>query len=574
MSSKTTFKRIALIAVAGLGLGVLSVAPSSAVQQMDSLTISSATAAQQTTETATAGSAVATLSFLGSLGADTMTVTASLVSGPAGNTALPVLAVSETSSASASVPSLVATVAPTGSNVFASAKFKVYMNAPAVAGSYVVKLTPAVTGGTANATAVTLTITVTAIPSADTVAASATSILNAGETVTATADATVAASKTASTTDAAATIKVSLLNAAGSPAVESYTATISGPGTIGAAATAATTAGGARIAVVKNTDVVGVFPDGNSGVATITISSAAGKVLATETVTFYGSAASLTASTTTAGKLSKNYLGVGETSTVTIVSLDSAGVARASSGITTATPASTSIATAAISGDVVTFTGVAVGTTNVVISDGTLSYTVPVTVTAKTAKTVTMTLNSATYGPGELATLTVTATDANGKPVADGARSLFGAAVVSNVALNNATLPGTSVTLVDGKATYTFYTPVGSGTLLLTSTEGSATDNVIAGGTAATISASSTISNASADAATDAANEATDAANAATDAALAAADAADAATAAAQDASDAVAALSAEVSKLIASLKAQITSLTNLVIKIQKKVKA
>jgi len=574
MSSKTTFKRIALVAVAGLGLGVLSVAPSSAVQQMDSLTISSATAAQQTTETATAGSAVATLSFLGSVGVDTMTVTASLVSGPAGNTALPVLAVSETTTASASVPGLVATVAPTGASTFASAKFKVYMNAPAVVGSYVVKLTPAVTGGTANAAAVTLTITVTAIPSADTVAATATSILNAGETVTATADATVAATKTASTSAAAATIVVGLLNAAGSTAVESYTATVSGPGTIGSGTSAnvASITGGARIAIVKYNDIVQLFPDGNSGVSTVTISSAAGKVLATETVTFYGAAASLGASTT--AKLSKNYLGVAETSTVTIVSYDAAGVARASSGITTATPASTAIATAAISGDVVVFTGVAVGTTNVVITDGTLSYTVPVTVTKSTAKTVTMSLDAASYGPGEKATLTVTATDANGKPVADGTRSLFGAAVVSNVALNNATLPGTSVTLVDGKATYTFYTPVGSGTLLLTSTEGSATDNVIAAGTAATISASATIANASADAATDAANEATDAANAATDAALAAADAADAATAAAQDASDAVAALSATVAKLVASLKAQITSLTNLVIKIQKKVKA
>ena len=83
---------------------------------------------------------------------------------------------------------------------------------------------------------------------------------------------------------------------------------------------------------------------------------------------------------------------------------------------------------------------------------------------------------------------------------------------------------------------------------------------------------------AAASAATDAANEATDAANAAanaaTDAALAAAEAADAATAAAQDASDAVAALSAQVGQLIAGIKAQITSLTNLVIKIQKKVRA
>jgi len=77
-----------------------------------------------------------------------------------------------------------------------------------------------------------------------------------------------------------------------------------------------------------------------------------------------------------------------------------------------------------------------------------------------------------------------------------------------------------------------------------------------------------------AQAATDAAAEATDAANAATDAANAAAEAADAATAAAQDAADAVAALSTQVSEMVSALKKQITALTNLVIKIQKKVKA
>jgi hypothetical protein len=79
---------------------------------------------------------------------------------------------------------------------------------------------------------------------------------------------------------------------------------------------------------------------------------------------------------------------------------------------------------------------------------------------------------------------------------------------------------------------------------------------------------------ATAQAATDAAAEATDAANAATDAANAAAEAADAATAAAQDAADAVAALSTQVSEMVNALKKQITALTNLVIKIQKKVKA
>jgi hypothetical protein len=75
-------------------------------------------------------------------------------------------------------------------------------------------------------------------------------------------------------------------------------------------------------------------------------------------------------------------------------------------------------------------------------------------------------------------------------------------------------------------------------------------------------------------AAADAAAEATDAANAATDAANAAAEAADAATAAAQDAADAVAALSTQVTEMVSALKKQITALTNLVIKIQKKVKA
>jgi hypothetical protein len=88
-----------------------------------------------------------------------------------------------------------------------------------------------------------------------------------------------------------------------------------------------------------------------------------------------------------------------------------------------------------------------------------------------------------------------------------------------------------------------------------------------------TVTADSSTADA-ATAAADAAAEATDAANAATDAANAAAEAADAATAAAQDAADAVAALSTQVSEMVNALKKQITALTNLVIKIQKKVRA
>ena len=99
---------------------------------------------------------------------------------------------------------------------------------------------------------------------------------------------------------------------------------------------------------------------------------------------------------------------------------------------------------------------------------------------------------------------------------------------------------------------------------------------VAAGVRTATVSvtAPNTTTGSVAQAAVDAAAEATDAANAATDAANAAAEAADAATAAAQDAADAVAALSTQVSEMVNALKKQITALTNLVIKIQKKVKA
>ena len=95
-----------------------------------------------------------------------------------------------------------------------------------------------------------------------------------------------------------------------------------------------------------------------------------------------------------------------------------------------------------------------------------------------------------------------------------------------------------------------------------------------AGVASATVTVAADAAAAQSQAAADAAAEATDAANAATDAANAAAEAADAATAAAQDAADAVAALSTAVSEMVSALKKQITALTNLVIKIQKKVRA
>jgi len=200
---------------------------------------------------------------------------------------------------------------------------------------------------------------------------------------------------------------------------------------------------------------------------------------------------------------------------------------------------------------------------------------VSVRVGSTTAASVSWALDASSYVPGALATLTVTLKDAAGLPVVNGAyANIFAGASTSSLALAGGSLPGTSVTAATstGSPTYTFNMPVTAGDVVIKNTTGTGValaNQAVAVSLTANVSADTT-----AQAAADAAAEATDAANAATDAANAAAEAADAATAAAQDASDAVAALSTQVTTMIDALKKQITALTNLVIKIQKKVKA
>jgi len=201
-----------------------------------------------------------------------------------------------------------------------------------------------------------------------------------------------------------------------------------------------------------------------------------------------------------------------------------------------------------------------------------LTTTIDVTVGGARFKE-TITLNKTEYTQGEAMVVTRTATDASGNPVADGSAA---PAVVFNKAVGGTT-PGAGYyvggKLATSSSKPTVFAPVAQGVFeaRIVGYNGSLT-------TTSPIIATATIgedaATAAATAAADAAAEATDAANAATDAANAAAEAADAATAAAQDAADAVAALSTQVSEMVDALKKQITALTNLVIKIQKKVKA
>jgi hypothetical protein len=200
-----------------------------------------------------------------------------------------------------------------------------------------------------------------------------------------------------------------------------------------------------------------------------------------------------------------------------------------------------------------------------------LTTTVVVTVGGSRYKE-TVAFDKASYGMGEAMVITRTAVDKSGNKVADGSSA---PAVVFNKAVGG-TAPAAGFyvggTLATSSSKPAVFAPTASGVFEARITgynSATATSAIIAtatvGDDAATVSSQ---------AAADAAAEATDAANAATDAANAAAEAADAATAAAQDAADAVAALSAQVATLISGLKAQLTALTNLVIKIQKKVKA
>jgi hypothetical protein len=621
MSTKTTFKRVALVAVAALGLGVLSIAPSSAVVNSDSLVVSSATAAQTTAETATATSATVTLSFLASALNDSMSVTTSLVSGPATSIALPYLQLVETAAASIdtvtsglsvgvgsvtnpNTPSKVVNNVNGAAQV--SAKYKVYVgtnntDAPTVAGTYVVKLTPAnISSGSLNATAQTITITVTKTTA--NIAVGGTAILNRGETGTATTDDTgVTASKDALSTDAAASIVVALKNSAAGTPVESYTATLTGPGTLGAEASndlqsSQTKLG--RSILVRYNDVVQVWADGTSGVAKVTISTASGVVIGTKEVTFYGDATAISASTTalTTGTVAK----VGSNAKlITFKVTDAAGTAVNTGSYYLVSAAATTISNTytacntwnATDGFTCNVDGVAKGSTTVFVTnkpsatDTTVtsvvkSADVAVRVGTTTPASVSVTLDKASYNPGEKATLTVTLKDADGNVVPSGDYTAIFATggIASSYALGTTSDTTTALGLlaaVDGVKTYTLYMPNTEGDISFTWTTGSTAAGALTGlataNQAVKGSATVSVSSAAGSAAIDAANEATDAANAATDAALAAADAADAATAAAEDASAAVATLAKSVNTALNNLKKQITALTALVNKLLKR---
>jgi hypothetical protein len=584
MSTTTNFKRIALVAVASLGLGVLSSVPSNAAINADSVTLSATTAAQTTAETYTATSATVTVSFFGAT-SDSMSVTTALTSAPAGNTALPVLRLIETSSATIASPTSVlgavgetytantaVSVRAQAGTVVTTAKFAVYLalstntnSAPTVVGAYGVKITPATLGGSGalqGSVAQNLTITVTAAASLDTKAAAATTdVFIQGTTAAgyvASTDSVVAIPKTAAVGTAASAAFLYILpaNAADTTAAaESLTVTT----TIGGLGTAANAIQG-RSLIVKGVGTaptyVYIYPDGNGGKASITVTSASGVLLSTKSVTFAGTATKF--GTAAIPATSASVIGLSGTTTTIVgaaaqdvdsnVASDATVYAFSSDSTKATVPATAITYAAATSNFPVTVTAVAVGTVTITFGNASTlaastfkSNAVTVRVgnlPAAASRNVKVALDKATYAPGEQAKITVTVVDVDGNAVVGGsATDVFAAGGISANATLGSSSDTTTATTFDIAAltntkVYTVYMPFSAGTgkvkFSWTGGTGLAVANQVAGSVEVNL--------------TD-----TNAANAA-----------------------AIAALQTSV----ASLRTLLVTLTNLVLKIQKKVKA
>jgi trimeric autotransporter adhesin len=632
MSTKTTFKRIALVAVAALGLGVFSVAPSSAT--VSALAISapvngtSTNSADGFVSDSTTAATLTVSALLDTVG-DTVTVSFIQKSGPTTSQALMYYVDSATSGASridteatltanAGTQRAVASASDTTTGIVAStgqfrltrgtagyagANFDIQLDsfAARAAGTYVYTVVAKGYSGSAAVQTVTqdVSIVVAAATGASKVVdpskSSATLALGATWTGVAGTDSAVSTLATASAT-VKGVIRVINNNASNAAVAESITVTVTGPGVV--RKNGDSSAGKSIVVIGDGNDDIEILSDGTAGTASISVKTTS-LTHAAKTVTFYAASAS-----TSVAAANKPVIAVGANDNVIAATLkDVNGATWAGTAyIWAASAADALIAgsetpaactyTASLSAHLCAVAGKLAGTANFVVADSdskTATTTVKsapaaVRVSTGTPTTVKLAFDKATYAPGEKAQIWVTAVDAAGLALAQQTiNNLFATGGISSstaLGTGSDTLTATFADIagatsatagtVAGYKVYTVYMPFASGDVKITATGG--TGVALAG--RVEVSATATVVNSSVDAATDAANEATDAANAATDAALAAADAADAATAAAQDASDAVAALSASVSKLISSLRAQITSLTNLVIKIQKKVRA
>jgi len=294
-------------------------------------------------------------------------------------------------------------------------------------------------------------------------------------------------------------VSVEQINAAGAQISASLTKkvefTLSGPGSLN---TDPTVAGVTSNYVIKDALVatplqsVTVYADGRGGPSTLTV-KVDGKTVGAKTIHFYGKIAKVeltqnksiaeagldAAAYNTFGALcaavpafeavAKDADGVVVPAPTWSVVSDNPSAILPSGGAeddgtcstsgSWSTPVGWVPTSVSKSGDAATFTF-----TGINASDGsTASATAKVTLGGD-IKTVTLSLDKATYMPGEKAVLTTTAKDASGNPVFDGAHPLY--SLVSNMN-NGGALPTSASYTTGGKKTSTIYAPASSGSWML-----------------------------------------------------------------------------------------------------------
>jgi len=634
MSTKTTFKRIALVAVAALGLGVLSVAPSNAVVSDETLTATasstsvavgeSVTVTVTNTFTSTVGGS------LGSIGAtsDSRTVVAS-VSAPAGGAVTPYyLQTSDTVNAfvvggTLGTVSLTpeTAIASTGLGLYNKAVYTVYLQNFTKAGTYYVTLASIDAARNVYKTS-TLTITVAADNTTVTqlttyLSSDALTAANARKTFAAGTDsAIVADAGTAGT----ASVVGYLFATAKNSAADTTTAAIGKSSNICLSSTATyceitvTATGGALVSIAggtagisatmqlknnstlaQNAETLIVYSSGTSGTGSVTLYSGT-TALVTKTITFTGAAASASdlqfsdtvVTTSQTGvvlnaRIKDSASNLLKSGTVYLYSSDTKVAGSVLSTGTNANNTNTCSysATYGMHSCAITVTDTGTATFYVrdswtVAASSWVSSGITLTVTGETIKGLTVSFDKATYSPGERAVITLTATDAAGRAM--GNKSITGFSKITptptlTTVTGGTALGGTNAVNYDATS-FQGYLDSGVETRVVTMpTYGTAVSYEVAFTPTFGTAVTKVIATATvADPTKDAADAATDAALEATDAAYAAQDAAQLAAESADAATAAAEAATAAAEAATAAVEDLATKVAGLFADLQKQI--
>jgi hypothetical protein len=452
---------------------------------------------------------------------------------------------------------------------YLNTKYKFFQDSASAqrkAGTYVytVLVTPfsgAAGQGTVQTIDVSVVIAAAASASETVDPSKSTAFLGAGSSAGATADATITAEATASAT-VVGTLSVRTYNSSSVAAAESVTVSISGAGVL----KSGDVAGTSLVLNSSGSVDISVLADGRAGVGTISVKTTS-VTFSNKSVTFYAkSAKTMTATVATP------LLRVGTNDgAVRVTAVDANGVNWTGQAyIVASTAADALIAGSADPVACATYVAtdgyakcnlpaIATGTAKFKVIDASTvalatatSNEVTVTVTAATLASVKIEFDKATYAPNERARIYVTPLDASGKAMQTASyTNLFsstGITVNGALSFTNTSTTADSLTAAGsittaaqnssssgaraGSMQFTVYMPAAGGAVTLTATGGTALAESLR--TTGGITATATVTDSGA-------------------AALAAVTA---------------------LATTVASLKTLITTLTNLVLKIQKKVKA